>query len=110
MLKYLHTALERFAILGTTNKLNACFKTQPVSTKAKLSLFQQKLNSYARTRQTVMHVHRLAHVRNAIITTMNIIMMSYKLIQPAVNIGIGIGTADLMANVIVYLQYRQIVV
>ena len=37
-------------------------------------------------------------------------MMSYKLIQPAVNIGIGIGTADLMANVIVYLQYRQIVV
>ena len=29
-------------------------------------------------------------------------MMSYKLIQPAVNIGIGIGTADLMANVIVY--------
>ena len=37
-------------------------------------------------------------------------MMSYKLIQPAVNIGIGTGTADLMANVIVYLQYRQIVV
>ena len=51
-----------------------------------------------------MHVHRLAHVRNAIITT-NFIMK-----QPAVNIGIGIGTADLMANVIVYLQYRQIVV
>jgi len=47
-----------------------------------------------------MHMHRL------------IIMMSYKLIQlqPAVNIGIGIGTADLIAEVIVYLQYRQIVV
>ena len=37
-------------------------------------------------------------------------MMSYKLIQPAVNIGISIGTADLIANVFVYLQYRQIVV
>ena len=60
-------------------------------------------------RQTVMHVHRLAHVWNAIITTMNF-MMSYKLIQPAVNIGIGISTADLIANVFVYLQYRQIVV
>ena len=37
-------------------------------------------------------------------------MMSCKLIQPAVNIciGIGIGTADLIANIIVYLQYRQI--
>ena len=34
-------------------------------------------------------------------------MMSYKLIQPAVNIGIGIGTADLMANVIIgKLWYR----
>ena len=61
-------------------------------------------STYARTQQTVMHVHRLAHVRNAIITT-NFIMK-----QPAVNIGIGIGTADLKANAIVYLQYRQIVV
>ena len=33
-----------------------------------------------------------------------------KLIQPAMNIGIGIGTADLIANTIVYLQYMQIVV
>ena len=39
-----------------------------------------------------------------------LIVMSYKLIQPAVNIGIGIGTADLIANIFVYLQYRQIVV
>ena len=38
-----------------------------------------------------------------------LIMMSYKLIQPAMNICIGIGTADLIANIIVYLQYRQIV-
>ena len=28
-------------------------------------------------------------------------MMSYKLIQPAVNICIGIGTADLIANIVV---------
>jgi len=39
-------------------------------------------------------------------------MMSCKLIQlqPAMNMGIGVGTANLMANIIVYLQYRQIVV
>jgi len=56
-----------------------------------------------------MHVHRLAQVVypvwNAIITST---MRSCKLIQPAMNI--GIGTADLIANIIVYLQYRQIVV
>ena len=39
-----------------------------------------------------------------------LIMMSYKLIQPAVSICISIGMADLIANIIVYLQYRQIVV
>ena len=97
MLKYLHTALERFAILGTTKKLNACLREESgTETKTPES-------TYARTQQTVMHVHRLAHVRNAT----NFIMK-----QPAVNIGIGIGigTADLKANVIVYLQYRQIVV
>ena len=36
-------------------------------------------------------------------------MMSYKLMQPAVNVSIHIGTADLIANISVYLQYRQIV-
>ena len=34
-------------------------------------------------------------------------MMSCKLIQSVLNIGISIGTADLIAKVIVYLQYRQ---
>ena len=29
-------------------------------------------------------------------------MMSYKLIQPAVNICIGIGMADLIANIVVF--------
>ena len=51
-------------------------------------------------------MRRLAQVWNAIL----LIMMSYKLIQPAVNICISIGTADLIANTVVYLQYRQIVV
>ena len=37
-------------------------------------------------------------------------MISYKLIQPAMNICIGIGKADLIANIFVYLQYKQIVV
>ena len=31
-------------------------------------------------------------------------------IQPAVNICIGISTANMIANIVVYLQYRQIVV
>jgi len=35
-------------------------------------------------------------------------MMSCKLIQPAMNIGISISTADLIANIVVYLQFRQI--
>ena len=56
-----------------------------------------------------MHMHRLARAQvwNAIITT-KYYMMSCKLIQPAMNIGIGM--ANLIANIIVYLQYRQIVV
>ena len=51
-------------------------------------------------------MRRLTQVWNAITNT----IMSYKLIQPAVNICTGIGTADLIANIVVYLQYRQIVV
>ena len=37
-----------------------------------------------------------------------LIMISFKLIQPAVNICIGIGTADLIANIFVYLQYSKL--
>ena len=54
-----------------------------------------------------MHLHRLAQVWNAIIDNK---YYDVKLIQPAMNISIGIGMADLIANIIVYLQYRQIVV
>ena len=86
MLKYLHTALERFAIpTQASNQTNH---------KEKSSL------AYGRHAQTCPGTYGM----------LLLIMMSYKFIQPAVNICVSIGMADLIVNIIVYLQYRQIVV
>jgi len=51
----------------------------------------EELPSLSKVKIDVANIHR-------------IIMMSYKLIQPAVNI--GIGTANLVTTIVVYLQYR----